>query len=113
MHGRCPMKQKPHLDCPISLESVMRDSVLDLPERALLVAILIQAYRDATSPPQNDKMRVIYREARAFFAEPGLLEWFCEFLNIDPARLRQAALSANVCRTPAQAFQTRQNRISR
>jgi hypothetical protein len=86
-----PATEQPRLDGPFPLESVMPESARLMPERALLVAILKQAYHDATCPPESSRMRVIALEAKAFFAEPGRLEWFCSFLDVDPERWRKAA----------------------
>lgn len=68
------------------------------PERSfrnLAVGILVQALRDLTltKTPSNRRSHVWQRDARKWFlsneAHPGSLNWVCEILHIDQARLRR------------------------
>lgn len=77
----------------IGLDPIAWADLSSMPERALLAAIVMEAYRDVTLPARDEAARAIQQEAWEFLATPGQLDWFCTFLDIDPARLRAAVLS--------------------
>lgn len=83
-----------HLEQYIRLAPAENEAASALPEMALLAAIVMQAYVDATRSQRGNAARLIQQEAQAFFAKPGPLEWFCDVLNCDPALLRTAVQSA-------------------
>jgi len=64
------------------------------PEKALLVAVVERAIKDATQPPNWTKQQEDINEAREWLTSnsEGVMSflWICEQLNVDADQARQA-----------------------